>query len=101
MKRHMEINTYEHEGINVTVKIDYDQKQISLVDPNNKFKRKEYTFATRGLEYMHGWQRILDAMKNAVDEATKLMEADLAEESRITAENIIALSDRPLNDERK
>lgn len=69
---------YEYKGINVAVDIDLENKQISLVDRPTKgmqWQPKEWLFAERSLEYMNGWLLILDAMKHAISEAKKELEA--------------------------
>lgn len=85
-QKHLEINSYELKGITIRVKINYDNGHIALVDDKNWDKK--WRFNSRGLEYMKGWQNILDAMKYAVAEATKLLEEDLAEKSKLTEHNI-------------
>lgn len=77
MKKHLEIKTYTHKGIDVMVKIDYHLERISLVEcksftngAEQIFTPKSWVFASRELEYMEGWQNILSAMKNAVSDAT-------------------------------
>lgn len=64
-----EIKKYTHEGIDVLVEIDYEEGKISLLQQRGELKR--WIFAKRSLEYMAGWQTILDAMKHAVEQATK------------------------------
>lgn len=90
MKTLTEIIKYEHNGIEVLVYVDHINAKITLMehDPSRSncdqttFKTKDWKFALRGLEYMKGWQNILDAMKYAIGEATKLLEKDLAESSK-------------------
>lgn len=81
----VEVNKYTYKGIDVLVKINRMKGSVSLVECNgfttNSFTDKKWLFAERGLEYMNSWQDILDAMKHAVSEATKLLEEDLADES--------------------
>jgi len=95
MKHIHEVIEYEHKGIKVFVKINHLKNTVSLVYiQDNTFdgvEDKRWLFADRGLEYMKGWQNILDAMKYAVGEATKILEKDLAESSRFTEEGIIEL----------
>ncbi len=83
---HLTIKSYEHKGIKIAVKINYDNGEVSLVENNVYDQRiwndKHYVFAGRGLEYMKGWQNILDAMKYAITEATKELEKSLAEKSK-------------------
>jgi hypothetical protein len=75
----LKIKTFTFNGIAIRVKIDYDKGLASLVDDQNY--NKQWCFASRGLEYMNGWLNIIGAMKLAVEEAKKLLEADLAEKS--------------------
>lgn len=86
MKYIHEVIEYEHKGVKVYVKINHIKKEVSLVDiTDNRFggvEDKRWFFTGRGLEYMKSWQNILDAMKYAVSEATKILEKDLAENSK-------------------
>jgi len=81
-----EIKKYTYNGIEVIVHIDHLRAEASLMEYDQyrkpAFHAKEWVFTNRGLEYMAGWQNILDAMKYAVGEATKLLEKDLAESSK-------------------
>lgn len=68
----LEVVRYEHKGVVVHVKIDYLNRNISLVNDTD-WTTKKWVFAQRGLEYMQGWKNILDAMRLAVEFAeTKL-----------------------------
>jgi len=70
MIKHLEIKTYEYCGIRVTVKIDYNDSTISLVERElDNYVKKEWVFINRGLEFMGSWLDILDAMKYAIEEA--------------------------------
>jgi len=85
--RHLhEVIEYDYKGIKVCVKINHIAGKVSLVDRASydwqSIEKKQWIFADRGLEYMKGWQTILDAMKYAIAEATKILEKDLAESSR-------------------
>ena len=74
MTKNLEIITYEFKGIKVTVKIDYDNGLISLVqNENGEYKNKTWKFAKRSLSYMQGWKNILGAMEYAIKEAEKLL----------------------------
>jgi hypothetical protein len=82
-----EIKTIEHKGISVAIKVDYQRGTASLVKTQFSYPigypNKLWCFADRGLEYMNDWQNILEAMQVAVAECKKLLEADLAEKSRL------------------
>ncbi len=87
--KHLEIKTIEHDGVKVIVKIDYDAATASFVESKQQdqsgranFVSKQWIFANRTLDYMNGWITILEAMKVAVRECKKDLEADLAEKSR-------------------
>lgn len=71
---------YTHKGVTVAVDIDLANKQISLVEPventTNGYRVKKWDFSYRGLEYMNGWLTILDAMKFAITEASKELQAE-------------------------
>jgi len=72
-----EITTIEFKGIKVTYKIDYDLGQVSLVEKNNtSWPTKQWIFKPREIEYLNGWQNILEAMQTAVAQAKKKLEAD-------------------------
>lgn len=85
MIKHVEVKTYTHKNINVTVTINYDRKHISLVESGNapagcssRFTDKNYVFAKRGLEYMEGWRNILHAMEYAINSAENELKDYLA-----------------------
>lgn len=63
---------YEHNGIAVTIKIDFLNQTITLGDigGDGKFLPKQWIFKNRGLEYMEGWQAIFDAMSVCTKFAT-------------------------------
>jgi hypothetical protein len=70
----LEEKIYEHNGVRVGVRIDYVQKQLSLIEFEQKNSRgtiKKWIFANRGVEYEQGWQRIFTAMGYAISEAKK------------------------------
>lgn len=66
---------YTYSGISVAVNIDLIAKTVSLVEKNgnDSFRQKNWYFTDRGLEYMNGWLLILDAMKHAITEASKVL----------------------------
>jgi len=68
-----ETYVYTHNNISVYVKIDYQRNRIDLVEPAGigSFKKKEYVFIGRGVEYMDGWVNILEAMQEAIKDAKK------------------------------
>ena len=68
--KHLEVKTYDHKGVSVRVEVNYDQGTISLLDKETG-QAKKWLFAKRELEYMQGWQNILDAMKYAITKATE------------------------------
>ena len=77
--------TYEYvyqgvvQSVSVTVHINYAQGHITLADHNpnnaNSVIAKTWKFGKRELEYMQGWQDILSAMKQAIDDATEKLKA--------------------------
>lgn len=79
IKKHLEIKTYRACDIEITVKIDYDAETISLVEKEcgrhvegmPQYGNKNWVFVGRGLEFMQGWENILDAMKYAIKQASK------------------------------
>lgn len=80
MQNHIIIRSYKTNGVNVAVEINFNKKDISLVEwdeSQNKYKNKSWIFAHRGVEYMGGWTHVLEAMEHAITEATKELEADI------------------------
>jgi hypothetical protein len=93
MKKQKETVSFTKNDIEVFVRIDYINNQIGLVEKDrynkSKFKMKSYNFVNRGVEYVGGWLKILDAMKYAMEEAKKMYEHNLAIESELKMEAII------------
>lgn len=83
------IREYKYEtGITMTVKLDRRTRTVSFVEWNQttgNYVDKKYLFSGRGLSYMNGWRNILTAMRHAIDEATKEMEAWKDEEIEAAA----------------
>jgi len=78
MIKHLEIKSYQYGDISVTVKIDYDNQKISLVEkewnsPN--IQNKKWVFADRGLDFKNGWLNILTAMKYAIEQSFMELES--------------------------
>jgi hypothetical protein len=92
--KNLEIKTITHKKINIVIKIDYDHGEVSLVEmaTNGKYKKKEWIFAERGLEFMPAWKNILEAMQLAVKEGEMLLEQNLAEKTKFERELIISMS---------
>ena len=65
MKKKLEIVSITTNNVEVNVKIDYQRKNVSLVE--NDHVKKSWMFCERGLEYQKGWHDILEAMKVAMD----------------------------------
>lgn len=86
---------YTHKGISVAVDIDLVKKEISLVEKlgNDSFADKNWYFTHRSLEYMAGWLSILDAMKYAVTEASKELEAAKDRDEKKFVKLLIAIND--------
>ena len=77
MKRKIEINEYEFDGVKITVEINYCNHTMSIVEyKGGSFENKQFMFSGREKEFSKGWINILDAIKFAVSEATKLLEED-------------------------
>lgn len=75
------VRQYVYQSTIIYVEINFDIGKVSLVEivemgkNGTTYAAKKWVFANRELEYMGGWHQILDAMKFAVDEATKELEA--------------------------
>ena len=86
MKKELSPNTlietleYTIKGISVCVRIDYVSKKISVVERNGYGKR--FLFNGRGPEYMYGWALVLDAIKEATQDAKKRLEMRIDEEEK-------------------
>jgi hypothetical protein len=93
MSKNLEIRTITHKGIAVSIKIDYDKGEVSLVDQKDNYKGKQWLFTQRGLEYMNGWLDVLSAMTFAVEEGKKELEANLGEKSRFSEAFINKMTD--------
>jgi hypothetical protein len=94
MKKHLEVKTIEHKGINVAVSIDYDEGTASLVEilhanGNVQTPPKKWVFANRTLDYVNSWLTIIEAMSIAVKECKKDLEHDLAEKSKFNDREIV------------
>jgi len=89
-----EIKEYDYHGIKVWVKINYVLNDISIVDNQSfsAFPPKKWCFAGRGVEFMKGWQNILDAMKYAISEAEKEYLQELARVSAFKEKDIEAFT---------
>ncbi len=78
MDKHLEVRTTEHKGINVMVRIDYDNNTVGLIErtagEDCGFTGKKWVFNNRGIEYMQGWLDILEAMTVAVKDAKSDLE---------------------------
>jgi hypothetical protein len=82
---------YRHKDVTVVVDIDLEAETITLMEKHNgTYRKKNWLFAERQLKYMAGWQRILDAMKYAISEATSVVEkhkeARISETARVMAQ---------------
>ena len=82
MKKHLEVLTFTKHKIDVTVKIDYFRKTISLVQSNSNYNNKGYIFAERELGFMPTWLEIFDAMSYATKESTKLLKEGIENEKK-------------------
>lgn len=76
--KHIEIKTITHNNIGITVKINYDKQEISIVERKQKsglsvhtWQDKHFIFSGRSIGYVKGWGNILDAIKNAMETAHK------------------------------
>ena len=76
MKKHIEIKTYSYGDIKVSVKTDYDKKEVSLVRAKNimngipsDWEKMEYIFIGRGVEYRNGWLNVIRGIEYAINQA--------------------------------
>lgn len=67
-----EILGFKLDGITVFVEIDYNTRQVSLIERDGK--GKQWVFTKRTPDYFKGWHRILNAMKFAIDQANARLE---------------------------
>jgi hypothetical protein len=80
---------YTKAGIGITVELDFVKKTISFTEKDGS--KKNWIFAERTPEYMHGWIAILDAMKYAAQEAKKELDARSEKEHKAFVEMYYAL----------
>ena len=71
---------YTIKGIIVNIRIDYVAKKISVIERNGSDKR--FLFSGREVEYIDGWAKVLDAIKEATQDAKKRLEARIEEEEK-------------------
>jgi hypothetical protein len=88
MTKNLEIKTIEHKGITVSIKIDYDTGEASLVDQENDYKVKQWVFKNGTLPYMETWENVLLAMAVAVGECKKELEFSLAQRSGLEKKDV-------------
>lgn len=94
--KNLEIKTIEHKGIKITIKIDYDKGEASIVEwieNSSKYDPKQWIFKSRGLEYMKGWETIAEAITVAIKECKKELEFSLAQSSKFSKEQLAAFED--------
>ena len=73
------VREYEYRGIKVLVELDKVNGTASLVEKDgSKYKNKRWLFAGRTVDYMNGWDAILEAMKLAIGDAKQELEDDQA-----------------------
>lgn len=81
---------FNHNKVEIFIKLDYVNNKISFVKPyeqhKSTFQHKNWVFMDRGWEYMDGWCNILDAMKEATKFAKKKMKDWHDEEQRKATE---------------
>ena len=81
----------------VNVHINYAEGYISLVDHNpanpGATQGKQWRFQKRQIEYMAGWQDILDAMKSAIADATEKLKAYQEQEEKEKVELMVRVAE--------
>jgi hypothetical protein len=94
--KYKETYAFTWKDITIWVKIDYRNNKISIVEPQIpeycSFKKKDFTFIGRGVEYMNGWKLILQALDKAIDSAKVKYEHYLAETSKFKEDKIIKVA---------
>lgn len=93
--KHLEIYTHEYEGVNVIVKINYDNETISLqekADGARGYTDKKWVFAGRTMEYMAGWRNICEAIIDATKTAEVKLKIFKEQKANKLADAIIAFS---------
>ncbi len=101
-KQHKIKETYKftHKDISIYVKIDYLNNRIDIVEPVNllrgNFKKSEFVFIGRGVEYMQGWRDILEAISEATKDAQAKYEANLALESSFRDKDMLSLLNKTM-----
>jgi len=87
--KNQEIITIEHKEVKITVKIDYDYRQLSLVEQHGRdYVPKKWMFAEREIEYTRSWLTILDAMQTAISHCNAKLEAHIEEQDKQAIERV-------------
>ena len=85
--KNLEIRTIEHKGIKISYKIDFDKREISLVEKNNQnWQAQQFVFKEGGLEYITGWNNLLEAIQEVLAIAKKELDEEIEidrEEQRV------------------
>ncbi|MHA1401184.1 MAG: hypothetical protein ACTSQE_12615 [Candidatus Heimdallarchaeaceae archaeon] len=90
--KNLEIKTIEHKGIKVTVKIDYDNKEISLVEKRGRsYENKKWQFTNRGVNFVKSWKDILRAMDNAIGYGNEQLTEFIEEQTNQKVEKMMEL----------
>lgn len=87
MTNNLTIKTIKHKGIKISYKIDFDKREISLVEKNNQnWQARQFVFKEGGLEYITGWNNLLEAIQEALAIAKKELDEKIEidrEEQRV------------------
>lgn len=101
----VEVYTYEHKGllgpVVILLRIDYAKAEISILEPKDRNANnqiKSFTFGNRGLEYMKGWQDILDGISagfhHAADKLSAYQELKRKEKEEAAIAAGVALAEK-------
>jgi len=98
MIKHIEIKSYLYGDIKVSIKTDYDKKEVSLVRAKNimngipsDWEKMEYVFIGRGVEYRNGWLNVLHGIEYAIKEAFDELEKYLKDIEKEKISNVEAI----------
>lgn len=82
--------SYNHNGVIIYIKLDYEEGVASLVEKDGTPKR--WLFTERGRDYLGGWLRIYEAMRAATIYADSRLNDQAEAREAVKEEQLIDLA---------